>query len=123
MVLPFLTGSPVLLNTTSRRKITFLKKYKKSNFDYCYSISYRTLVKTTIKADRLAWLAYIDKNLKTQPNHFWKYISKFKKNDQAVTQLELGTKIITEPQSIAEAFSDHFPTVFDFSCHPKSHFF
>jgi hypothetical protein len=48
---------------------------------------YRKLVKTTIKADRWAWLTYIDENLKTQPKHIWKYISTFKKNDQAVTQL------------------------------------
>jgi hypothetical protein len=41
--------------------------------------------------------------------HFWKCISKFKKNDQAVTQLEVETKIITEPQFITEAFAHHFP--------------
>jgi hypothetical protein len=29
-------------------------------------------------------------------------------NDQAITQLELGTKIVTEPQSIAEEFADIF---------------
>jgi hypothetical protein len=81
---------------------------------------YRKLVKTTIKADRLAWLTYIDENLKTQTRQSWKYISKFKKNDQAVTQLELGTRIITEPQSIAETFADHFSSVFDSSCHPKA---
>jgi hypothetical protein len=80
---------------------------------------YRKLVKTTIKADRLASLTYIDENLKTQPKHF----RKFKKNDQAVTQLELGTKIITETQSIAEAFADHFPSVFDSSCRPKAPYY
>jgi hypothetical protein len=39
---------------------------------------YYKLIKTTIKADRLVWLTYIDENLKTQPKNFWKYISKFK---------------------------------------------
>jgi hypothetical protein len=71
----------------------------------------------------LAWLTYIDENLKTQPKHFWKYISKFKKNDHAVTQLDLGTKIITEPQSIAEAFADHFSSAFDTSCRPKAPYY
>jgi hypothetical protein len=49
------------------KKSNFLKKYKKSNSDYYYSMFsyYRKLVKTTIKADRLACLAYIDENLKT----------------------------------------------------------
>jgi hypothetical protein len=84
---------------------------------------YRKLVKTIIKADRLAWLTYIDENLKTQPKHFRKYISKFKKNDQAVTQLELGTKVITEPQSTAETFADHFSSVFDTSCRPKAPYY
>jgi hypothetical protein len=84
---------------------------------------YRKLVKTTIKADRLASLSYIDENLKTQPKHFRKFISKFKKNDQAVTQLELGTKIITETQSIAEEFTDHFSCVFDTSCRPKAPYY
>jgi hypothetical protein len=84
---------------------------------------YRKLVETNIKAERLAWLTYIDENLKTQPKHFWKYISKFKKNDQAVTQLELGTKIITEPQSMAEAFADHFSSVFYSSCRPKAPYY
>jgi hypothetical protein len=59
----------------------------------------------------------------TAYKHFWKYISKFKKNDQAVTQLELGTKIITEPQSIAEAFEDDFSSVFDSSCRPKAPYY
>jgi hypothetical protein len=77
---------------------------------------YRKLVKTTIKADKLAWLTYIDENLKPRTKHFRKYISKFKENDQAVTQLELEAKIITEPQSIA----DHFSSVFDSSCRQKA---
>jgi hypothetical protein len=89
---------------------------------YYYSIFsyYRKLVKTTIKADRLAWLTHIDKNLKTEPKHFWKYISKFKKNDQAVSQLEVETKFITEPQFIAEAFENHFSSLFDSYCPPKA---
>jgi hypothetical protein len=59
----------------------------------------------------LVWLTYIDEILKTQPKHFWKYISKFKKNDQAFTQLEVGTQIIKKPQFIAEAFADIFPAL------------
>jgi hypothetical protein len=49
----------------------------------------------------LDWLKTIDNNLRTQPKHFWKYISKFKRNDQSVTQIEVGSKIITELQLIA----------------------
>jgi hypothetical protein len=32
---------------------------------------------------------------------------KSKKNDQSITQVEAGDKIITEPQFITEAFTDH----------------
>jgi hypothetical protein len=60
-------------------------------------------------------LKIIDNNLRTQPKHFWKYISKFKRNDQSVTQIEIGNKIITEPQFIAEAFADHFSSIFNLS--------
>jgi hypothetical protein len=60
----------------------------------------------------LAWLKTIDDNLRIQPKHFWKYISKFKRNDQAITQIEVGDQIITEPQSIAETFANHFRSIF-----------
>jgi hypothetical protein len=50
--------------------------------------------------------------LRTQPKHFWKYISIFKRNDQSVTQIEVGDNIIMEPQFIAEAFADHFASIF-----------
>jgi hypothetical protein len=43
--------------------------------------------------------------------------------DQAVTQLELGTKIITEPQSIEEAFAGHFSSVFDSSYRPEAPYY
>jgi hypothetical protein len=54
-------------------------------------------------------------NLRTQPKHFWKYISKFKRNGQSVTQIEIGNKIITEQKLIADVFADHFPSIFDSS--------
>jgi hypothetical protein len=53
--------------------------------------------------------------LRTQPKHFWKYISKFKRNDQSVTQIDIGNKIITEPQLIADAFADRRSSIFNLS--------
>jgi hypothetical protein len=70
--------------------------------------------KTTTKADRLAWLTYIDENLKTQPKHFWKYISKFKKNDQAVTHLELGTKLLRSRNLLQKHLQTIFPQFLTF---------
>jgi hypothetical protein len=61
----------------------------------------------------LDWLKTIDNNLRTQPKHFWKYISKFKGNDQSVIQIEIGNKIITEQQLTAEAFADRFSSIFN----------
>jgi hypothetical protein len=63
----------------------------------------------------LDWLKTIDNNLRTQPKHFWKYISKFKRNDQSVTQIKIGNKIITELQFVAEAFADQFSSIFNSS--------
>jgi hypothetical protein len=60
----------------------------------------------------LVWLAAIDDNLRTQPKHFWKYISKIKGKDQSVTQIEVGEKIIIELKFIAEAFADCFCSIF-----------
>jgi hypothetical protein len=95
------------------KKINFLKKYKKSKSDYYHSIFsyYCKLTKITIKADRLDLLKTIDDNLRTQPKHFWKYISKLKKNNQSVTRIEIGNKIITELQLISDAFADHFSSI------------
>jgi hypothetical protein len=63
----------------------------------------------------LHWLKTIDNNLRTQPNQFWKYICKFKRNDQSVTQIEIGIKIITDPQLIADVSADHFSSIFNSS--------
>jgi hypothetical protein len=55
----------------------------------------------------------VEDNLKTQPKDFWKYVSRFRKNERVVNQLKTGQKIITKPQSIVEAFADHFYTIFN----------
>jgi hypothetical protein len=60
----------------------------------------------------LDWLKTIDNNFRTQPKHIWIYISKFKRNDKSVTQIETGNKIITEPQLIADASADQFSSIF-----------
>jgi hypothetical protein len=108
---------PKSLKKLHQEKNQFFKKYKKSKSDYYYSIFsyYHKLVKITIKADRFDWLKTIDNNLKTQPKHFWKYISKFKKNDQSAAQIEVGDNVITEPQFTTEAFVDHFSSIFNSS--------
>jgi hypothetical protein len=53
--------------------------------------------------------------LRTQPKHFWKYIYKFKRNDQSVTQIEIGNKIITEQKLIADVSADQFSSSFNSS--------
>jgi hypothetical protein len=39
------------------------------------------------KAHRMDCLKTTDNNLRTQPKYFWKYVSKFERNDQTVTQI------------------------------------
>jgi hypothetical protein len=98
-----------------KKNSVFFKKYKKCKSDYYYGIFsyYRKLVKITIKADRLDWLKTTDNNLRTQPKNVWKYISKCERNDKYVTPIEIGNKIITEPQIITDAFADHFCSIFN----------
>jgi hypothetical protein len=76
---------------------------------------YRDLVKTAIKTDRLRWLKSINVKLKTKPKDFWKYVSKFKKNDHVVTQFKIGENVITQPQCprIVEDFAEHLPFFFN----------
>jgi hypothetical protein len=90
-------------------------KYKKSKSDHNCDVSscYRKLVKITIKTDRLRWLKSVCDNLKTKPKNFWKYVSKFKKNDHVVTHLQIGENIITQPQCIVEASANHISSIFN----------
>jgi hypothetical protein len=71
------------------------------------------LVKISVKADGLVWLKTIDNNLRTQPKHIWKYSSKFKRNDQSITQIEIRNKIIMQLQFIAETCADHVSSIFN----------
>jgi hypothetical protein len=59
----------------------FYRRLKKKRSDYFYDkfALYRKLVKNTIKYDRLRWLKSINNNIKSQPQHFWKYVSNFRK--------------------------------------------
>ena len=49
--------------------------------------SYRGLVETAIKCDKLICHKSVDNNLKTNPLHFWKYVSSFRKNDKNYIEL------------------------------------
>jgi hypothetical protein len=104
----FLLWFSKLLICYIQKKNQRFRKYKKSKFDNHYSAFtyYRKLVKTTIKTDRLLWVQSVEDNLKTSPKDFWKYVSRFKKNE--LSQLKNSQKVITEPRRIVEAFADHF---------------
>jgi hypothetical protein len=57
----------------------------------------------------------IDDNLRIHSKRFWKYVSKFNRNDQSINQIGGGYKVITESQRIAEEFADHFFFIFNSS--------
>jgi hypothetical protein len=77
---------------------------------------YRKLGKITIKADRLRWLQYIDDNLKTQPNHFWKYMASHRKRNSTSIQLDVDGTVLVEPTEVADAFAKHFLSVYNIPC-------
>jgi hypothetical protein len=74
------------------KKNYFHCRFEKKPSEYFYGrfASYRKLVKST-KSDRLRWLKSTDNNLKSQPQHFWKYISNFSKHRSGSIQLETYT--------------------------------
>jgi hypothetical protein len=48
---------------------------------------YQELVKIKIKSDKLNWYKSIDRDLKTKPTKFWKYVSSFTKHNSYITYL------------------------------------
>ena len=55
---------------------------------------YQELVKITTKSDKLNWYKSIDKDLKTKPTKFWKYVSSFTKHNSYITHLVCGGIVI-----------------------------
>jgi hypothetical protein len=64
-----------------KKKNYFYRRYKKYTSDCFYDkfSYYRKLVKATAKTDGFRWLQSVDKNLKSHPKQFWKYVSQFRK--------------------------------------------
>jgi hypothetical protein len=76
----------------------FHHRFKKKPSDCLYYrfALYRKLVKGTIKSDRLRWLKSIAKNLKLQPQHFWKYIPNLRKHRSGSIQLNFDGAHLAE---------------------------
>jgi hypothetical protein len=98
-----------------REKNYFYRRFKKYKSNYLYDkiSSCRRLVKATIRSDKLQWLKSIDDNLKTNPVHFWKYVSLFRKSDNNSIDLEVDGKNLSQPRDVAEAFAEYFKSVFN----------
>jgi hypothetical protein len=67
-------------------------------------------------SDRPKWLKSIDKNLKSQPQHFWKYVSNFRKHRSGSIQLEVVGTHLVQPDAVADAFAKHFKSVYNNHC-------
>jgi hypothetical protein len=59
------------------------------------------------------WLKSIDKNLKSQHQHFWKYISNFRKHRSGSIQVEVDHRDLVQPKAVADDFSKHFQSVYN----------
>jgi hypothetical protein len=64
----------------------------------------------------------VDKNLKSHPDQFWKYVSTFRKTNTDLIQLEINGILINKFRDIAEAFSKHFQSVYSSSYPGTIHF-
>jgi hypothetical protein len=102
------------LKTYIKNKNYIYRRYKKLKADCFYhKLSfYRKLVKTTIKSDRTRWLHSVDENLKSHPQQFWKYVSQYRKKHSDATNLDVYGVLLQNPRDIAEAFSEHFRSVY-----------
>jgi hypothetical protein len=76
-------------------------------------------VKATVKTGRFPWLKSVDKNLKSHPKQFWKYVSQFKKKSTDLIRLDVDG-VLNKPRDIAEAFSKYFQSVYSSSCYGTS---
>ncbi|PNF31813.1 hypothetical protein B7P43_G09329, partial [Cryptotermes secundus] len=100
------------------KKNYFHRRFKKKQTDHYYDkfIFYRKLVKSAIKTDRLRWLKSIDNDLKTQPQHLWKYVSSFRKHTLGCIQLQVDGVHLDEPTAVADTFAKHFQSLYNTHC-------
>jgi hypothetical protein len=61
-------------------------------------------------------LKSIDNNLKSQAQHFWKYVSNFRKHKSGSIQPEVDGAHLDEPSAVAAAFAKHFQSVYNNHC-------
>jgi hypothetical protein len=57
------------------------------------------------------WENSIDNNLKSQPQHFWKYVSNFRKHRSGSVQLNIDGTHLAEPTAVADAFAKYFQSI------------
>jgi hypothetical protein len=61
-------------------------------------------------------LRFVDKNLKSQLNQFWKYVALFRKRHSTYIQLEVDGKHLIKPNDVADEFSKLFQSVYNSPC-------
>jgi hypothetical protein len=100
------------------KKSYFHRRFKKKPSDYFYDrfAFYRKLVKNTIKSGRLMWLKSIDNNLKLQPQHFWKYVSNFRKHRSSSIQLNVDGTHLVKPSVDVDASAKLFQSDYNNYC-------
>jgi hypothetical protein len=57
----------------------------------------------------------VDDSLKTHPQHFWKYVSNFKRKDNSFIQLKIDDQFVTGPKHIADEVATYFESIFNTS--------
>jgi hypothetical protein len=94
------------------------RRFKNKKFDCLYHsfAFYRTLVKATIKSDRLRRLKPTDENLKSLPKQFWKYVASIRKINFISIHLVVNGKRLIEPSIVADEFPKHFQLIYNKPC-------
>jgi hypothetical protein len=55
-------------------------------------------------------------NFKSQPQHFFKYVSNFRKHKSGSIQVEVDGAHLDESSAVADAFAKHFQSVYINNC-------
>lgn len=97
-----------------RKKESYHSKYQasKSDEDRANYSHFRTRFKASKDKDWSDWLHFINTSLKAEPKKFWKFINRSRKEEQTDYVLEKNGEYISEPNTCAHIFAEHFQDTF-----------
>jgi hypothetical protein len=98
-----------------RKKEKCRQKLKKEGNDFKLREKYGMLRASSKKLIRKSYREYVEnveKEMKSEPQKFWKYVNTKRKDNSAATTLQYGEKNYSENGDIANVFAEYFSSVY-----------